>query len=138
VLDLDRGADAHRDRSPMGEQPGEHVLGALEPHGDHRAAGFDGEPGGALLAGVEQADRKSTRLNSSHVSISYAVFCLKKKRCQGLIRDKMDIDVAGTERTYELSGLPKDERERGLTDRHTLSIYHKEAGRLARRGRAEV
>src|SRR5437868_12675745 len=27
-----------------------------------------------------QIDRKSTRLNSSHVSISYAVFCLKKKR----------------------------------------------------------
>src|SRR5438067_4642816 len=27
-----------------------------------------------------QADRKSTRLNSSHVSISYAVFCLKKKK----------------------------------------------------------
>src|SRR5699024_11812583 len=26
------------------------------------------------------ADRKSTRLNSSHVSISYAVFCLKKRR----------------------------------------------------------
>src|SRR5207249_10309078 len=31
------------------------------------------------LAG-EIADRKSTRLNSSHVSISYAVFCLKKKK----------------------------------------------------------
>src|SRR5699024_12800178 len=28
---------------------------------------------------VERTDRKSTRLNSSHVSISYAVFCLKKK-----------------------------------------------------------
>src|SRR5699024_11942018 len=28
---------------------------------------------------VLQQDRKSTRLNSSHVSISYAVFCLKKK-----------------------------------------------------------
>src|SRR5699024_11721110 len=28
------------------------------------------------------ADRKSTRLNSSHVSISYAVFCLKKKKNQ--------------------------------------------------------
>src|SRR5438874_6868686 len=27
-------------------------------------------------------DRKSTRLNSSHVEISYAVFCLKKKKCQ--------------------------------------------------------
>src|SRR5437868_9065383 len=30
--------------------------------------------------GVEWSDRKSTRLNSSHVSISYAVFCLKKKK----------------------------------------------------------
>src|SRR5437870_13335912 len=30
-------------------------------------------------AGKQQIDRKSTRLNSSHVAISYAVFCLKKK-----------------------------------------------------------
>src|SRR5699024_12051324 len=30
---------------------------------------------------VQMEDRKSTRLNSSHVSISYAVFCLKKKMC---------------------------------------------------------
>src|SRR5690242_21561133 len=29
---------------------------------------------------LAQADRKSTRLNSSHMSISYAVFCLKKKK----------------------------------------------------------
>src|SRR2546427_13234055 len=29
---------------------------------------------------VEQGDRKSTRLNSSHSQISYAVFCLKKKK----------------------------------------------------------
>src|SRR5690625_6100252 len=29
---------------------------------------------------VEAGDRKSTRLNSSHVAISYAVFCLKKKK----------------------------------------------------------
>src|SRR5207249_10640675 len=35
-------------------------------------------PGRRLLPGVGR-DRKSTRLNSSHVSISYAVFCLKKK-----------------------------------------------------------
>src|SRR5438876_8738551 len=35
---------------------------------------FSGGGGGA------SADRKSTRLNSSHPSISYAVFCLKKKR----------------------------------------------------------
>src|SRR5579863_9518454 len=32
------------------------------------------------------ADRKSTRLNSSHPSISYAVFCLKKKKPQALPR----------------------------------------------------
>src|SRR5207302_6763381 len=31
-------------------------------------------------AGVIVSDRKSTRLNSSHVKISYAVFCLKKKK----------------------------------------------------------
>src|SRR5436309_10780511 len=30
--------------------------------------------------GTARADRKSTRLNSSHVKISYAVFCLKKKK----------------------------------------------------------
>src|SRR5207249_11086015 len=45
------------------------------------------EPGfilytGRLLGwkGLAVLDRKSTRLNSSHVSISYAVFCLKKKK----------------------------------------------------------
>src|SRR6266480_2045680 len=32
-----------------------------------------------LVAAVHERDRKSTRLNSSHMSISYAVFCLKKK-----------------------------------------------------------
>src|SRR5699024_11726857 len=31
---------------------------------------------------VKAVDRKSTRLNSSHVSISYAVFCLKKKNIE--------------------------------------------------------
>src|SRR5690606_14267597 len=31
------------------------------------------------IAPIQDADRKSTRLNSSHVKISYAVFCLKKK-----------------------------------------------------------
>src|SRR5438874_13723474 len=32
------------------------------------------------LTELRSADRKSTRLNSSHVEISYAVFCLKKKK----------------------------------------------------------
>src|SRR5690606_41583094 len=37
-------------------------------------------PAGALGLHVDCEDRKSTRLNSSHVKISYAVFCLKKKK----------------------------------------------------------
>src|SRR5699024_11881840 len=36
--------------------------------------------GEAYSAQYKKVDRKSTRLNSSHVSISYAVFCWKKKR----------------------------------------------------------
>src|SRR5690348_17853922 len=36
--------------------------------------------GAVLACGAPEADRKSTRLNSSHPSISYAVFCLKKKK----------------------------------------------------------
>src|SRR3712207_8852805 len=41
---------------------------------------FLGAGGGVALAGIEARDRKSTRLNSSHANISYAVFCLKKKQ----------------------------------------------------------
>src|SRR6266700_4961187 len=44
----------------------------IEPDRTLRAASFVGA--------LPQADRKSTRLNSSHVKISYAVFCLKKKK----------------------------------------------------------
>src|SRR5699024_12814185 len=33
----------------------------------------------SIIISDQEIDRKSTRLNSSHVSISYAVFCLKKK-----------------------------------------------------------
>src|SRR5690625_7109365 len=50
-----------------------HVVGSVEGVGDHV---------GAVIGGqglVDAVDRKSTRLNSSHVAISYAVFCLKKK-----------------------------------------------------------
>src|SRR3712207_8672658 len=38
--------------------------------------------GVTMLHGCEVKDRKSTRLNSSHANISYAVFCLKKKKMQ--------------------------------------------------------
>src|SRR3712207_7796202 len=39
-------------------------------------------------AGAARRDRKSTRLNSSHANISYAVFCLKKKKTE--IKDDRD------------------------------------------------
>src|SRR3712207_8424221 len=42
------------------------------------ALSFDWAEAGAA-AKADRADRKSTRLNSSHANISYAVFCLKKK-----------------------------------------------------------
>src|SRR5256885_5275749 len=37
---------------------------------------------GAAWTKANDEDRKSTRLNSSHLVISYAVFCLKKKNCR--------------------------------------------------------
>src|SRR4051812_49899913 len=40
----------------------------------------------AALHFFQRGDRKSTRLNSSHMSISYAVFCLKKKKLNRVIR----------------------------------------------------
>src|SRR5690606_41835893 len=49
--------------------------GRVGGHG-RRLGGQRGRPGGEL---ARRRDRKSTRLNSSHVKISYAVFCLKKK-----------------------------------------------------------
>src|SRR5438445_3890541 len=45
----------------------------------HRGGGAGPHPG---------ADRKSTRLNSSHANISYAVFCLKKKKKKLAIKEK--------------------------------------------------
>src|SRR5258708_27597916 len=54
---------------------------------------------GSLSAIGFMADRKSTRLNSSHQIISYAVFCLKKKRTDPLenaieIRKRIDVSSA--------------------------------------------
>src|SRR5438105_8595336 len=46
----------------------------------------------AALAAVDEVDRKSTRLNSSHEWISYAVFCLKKKN-KGSSRSKNEMRV---------------------------------------------
>src|SRR5699024_7364573 len=59
--------------------PGGEIQAAQHVHqgGLARAGGAD--DGHELPPADGQGDRKSTRLNSSHVSTSYAVFCLKKK-----------------------------------------------------------
>src|SRR5699024_12657826 len=74
----DRHRQDHLDKAGQRELDGGHV--------GHRPRG---NGGGTKMAeiidrefegvSVQLKDRKSTRLNSSHVSISYAVFCLKKK-----------------------------------------------------------
>src|SRR3712207_8428386 len=52
----------------------------LTPSDHHRREGRRGGVRGAGSAAEGAVDRKSTRLNSSHANISYAVFCLKKKK----------------------------------------------------------
>src|SRR5690625_6646386 len=48
------------------------------------------------LGRVVGTDRKSTRLNSSHVAISYAVFCLKKKKKENIHENRIQTNI----RTY--------------------------------------
>src|SRR3712207_7708405 len=63
-----RGPDRPRDQLPQVRRIGASDLAWLTTFGPIR--------GGC----ISWADRKSTRLNSSHANISYAVFCLKKKK----------------------------------------------------------
>src|SRR6266704_2395603 len=67
--------------------------------------------------GVHKGDRKSTRLNSSHVSISYAVFCLKKKKLNAAadLRAQASRDVSADERALGRGGNV-DRLEVGLRD----------------------
>src|SRR5687768_18353199 len=63
------------------------AVGRAEEHGQHALAHAGeecvsqaGSGGCGRLIHTHNGDRKSTRLNSSHGYISYAVFCLKKKK----------------------------------------------------------
>src|SRR5258708_29268204 len=60
-------------------------------HGNFDAADTDAHQGADLHELEADGDRKSTRLNSSHQIISYAVFCLKKKNTS----EKIEADVGG-------------------------------------------
>src|SRR5205807_5000615 len=72
-----------------------------------------GGPSGALGAGAG-GDRKSTRLNSSHLVISYAVFCLKKKNAITAVHDAVAAD--GPDHRAELAHT--------TTHRSTFPILH--------------
>src|SRR5690348_17904471 len=70
-------------RTPLGVDPRRRQVQAARPRATRREEGARIGPGTAVIAlpGANPTeDRKSTRLNSSHPSISYAVFCLKKKK----------------------------------------------------------
>src|SRR3712207_8180382 len=67
-------SDGRRERAERDPRLGHHVpfAGQHDSGVDHRDRLRPAQP--------ELEDRKSTRLNSSHANISYAVFCLKKKQ----------------------------------------------------------
>src|SRR3712207_7147735 len=69
----------HRERVPLVGELAEDARVGRRPGGralQHRQL----QPVEENLAQLRVRDRKSTRLNSSHANISYAVFCLKKKK----------------------------------------------------------
>src|SRR3712207_7822245 len=73
-----RDAPLHLLGERAGDAPGEARAAPVPVDG---AVGARAARGGLLvLARRTHTDRKSTRLNSSHANISYAVFCLKKKK----------------------------------------------------------
>src|SRR3712207_6986269 len=65
-------------RPATGSYLGRHVTGGSEPEPEDPSSKVPSVPMHKLAGQLGLADRKSTRLNSSHANISYAVFCLKK------------------------------------------------------------
>src|SRR3712207_7594880 len=81
-------------RSRVGEVRANHLQQrglsrAAVDHGRQHADEIEAEllrsPELLRVGGVGVEDRKSTRLNSSHANISYAVFCLKKKKSSAFV-----------------------------------------------------
>src|SRR5437899_11211200 len=68
------------------------VVDLLEPYSKGGKVGLFGGAGVGktviIMALINNIDRKSTRLNSSHLGISYAVFCLKKKKIKNHIKQQ--------------------------------------------------
>src|SRR5437588_8389142 len=72
-----------RMRVNHGRDPTSETVGCVDEHFDGDRSVYRGFLSGATNVScgrLVRTDRKSTRLNSSHTVISYAVFCLKKKK----------------------------------------------------------
>src|SRR5260221_5246400 len=104
-------------------------------YGDERAAPRHGEDDGRGCGGE---DRKSTRLNSSHTVISYAVFCLKKKKrgyCKGAgarnmpWRKELSVAVQGNK---VASQGTEEATPRGDSATHTREDSHQVNGLFGR------
>src|SRR5256886_6692896 len=113
---------AHHEEASGHAQAGQRVEDRLR--GTRVRSVVEGEIGHPSRAGAatdhapeERADRKSTRLNSSHSQISYAVFCLKKKIIHRICLDlcKIGHDL---ERRHHAAG----EQEFRRTARISLSV----------------
>src|SRR5690349_23905940 len=75
-----QAGDAHAAQRPVAREGEAAEAGEGRARADGIHAGHAGGGVGLVARAVQEVDRKSTRLNSSHVEISYAVFCLKKKK----------------------------------------------------------
>src|SRR5690348_17786735 len=123
-----RQPDAGGDRADAGHRGGgETQARALRVGARHPRAVAD------RLHAHRRLDRKSTRLNSSHPSISYAVFCLKKKKqlysCYSSFRTLMQFfqhdEVAPNQielDVFDISGFSLDLRREALHD-PSMSAY---------------
>src|SRR5256885_9081055 len=72
-------------RSTLLGGAGNDIITIRDTTGSVTANGGDGSDSYLVNTGNLQGDRKSTRLNSSHLVISYAVFCLKKIRTHSAV-----------------------------------------------------
>src|SRR5689334_24021518 len=134
-----KGADSLGDRDAVGV--GQFQRGRRERARHCLAAQVGGVVAHALFVGKAKqldrerqppalvVDRKSTRLNSSHSSISYAVFCLKKKINEGSVTLRTDPALYPA----SLSPMPRtvSERPSDLTDLLTDSHHRLLIGRAA-------
>src|SRR5690242_20962071 len=81
VLGVNRPVQVNASVSNTGNQPSTALTARLLVNGKETA-----------VQQVPALDRKSTRLNSSHMSISYAVFCLKKKKKKTNLKNNTQIN----------------------------------------------